>query len=72
MSRPPRRFSLAWIVWAVAFIAIEAAALMAPDTGGTLSEHVWLFLDGGPGRYLLVGGFLSWLAIHFLGRGKWG
>lgn len=67
-----RPFSIAWAGWALAFVVIEGAALFSPAEGDTLSEHVWTFLDGGPARYALVGGFLVWLTWHMLGKGRHG
>jgi hypothetical protein len=67
-----RRFSLAWLVWLASFAVLEGIALWRPEPGDTLSEHVFAFLDGGPARYVLLGGFLSWLVLHFMGKGKIG
>jgi len=66
------RYSLAWAGWILGFLLIEGAALFDSTEGDTLSEHVWAFLDGGWSRYLLLGGFFSWLVIHFFGKGKAG
>ena len=65
-------FSKAWALWLLAFIVIEGLALLRPAKDDTLSEHVWSWLSGGPARYILLGGFLIWLIVHFLGKGKWG
>lgn len=66
------RYAIAWTVWILAFVAIEAAAVFDAKPGGTFSEGVWAFLEGGPSRYVLIGACLLWLTIHFLGRGRWG
>ena len=72
MPRLDPRFSKAWALWLFAFVILEGLALVRRTPGDTLSEHVWSFLDGGFARFILLGGFLAWLAIHFLGRGRWG
>ena len=66
------KFAIAWTLWIIAFVVIEAVAVFDGKAGGTLSEGIWVFLSGGPARYLLLIGLLSWLVIHFLGRGKYG
>lgn len=67
-----RKYTVAWAGLTALFLGIEGAALLNPGSGDTLSEHVWDFLAGGWSRYLLVGGLLSWLVVHFLGRGRAG
>lgn len=42
-------FTVAWIVWALAFAVIEGVALFNSRRSDTLSEHVWAWL--GVGRY---------------------
>ena len=66
-----------WIAWLLAFLGIEAAALLNKDRGDTLSEHVWKWFSVKEGnsrkrtvRIATLGAFLAWLAIHFLSGGK--
>lgn len=37
-------FTLAWILWALAFCVIEGVALVNRQRGDTLSEHMWAWL----------------------------
>jgi hypothetical protein len=71
-----RRYTVAWLIWLgltlLSFGAIEIPALLDPSGGDTLTEHVAAFLDGGPLRYLLIGGPLLWVALHLLTRGRLG
>lgn len=66
-----------WVAWLLAFIGIEGAALINKDKGDTLSEHVWKWFsvkEQSSGkrtfRMVALGGFLAWLATHFLTGGK--
>lgn len=43
-------FTIAWIVWGVAFAIIEGIALFNSRRGDTLSEHVWAWIGVGPHR----------------------
>lgn len=69
--RPKRAWFIAWIVWALAFVVIEAAALLAPDEGDTLSESLrWLVYAvpvAGVGLFI---GFFVWFIPHILSRHK--
>lgn len=65
-------FGYLWGSWLLAFVLIEAAAIMRGGPGDTFSEFIWAFLGGGWSRYFLLGGLLIWMTIHFLGRGKVG
>ena len=38
------KFAIAWVVWIIAFIVIEAWAVFDGKVGGTLSEGIWAFL----------------------------
>lgn len=67
-----RSFLYAWLAWFAAFAGIEGIALVDPQPGDTLSEQIFAFLDGGPARYVLLGGFLTWLVLHFMGKGRLG
>jgi len=66
-----------WVAWLLAFIGIEAAALINKDKGDTLSEHVWKWFSVKEQssvkrnfRMVCLGGFLLWLATHFMTGGK--
>ena len=77
MSDP---FTWFWILWILAFIIIEGAALIRKDRGDTLSEKTWKWfsLKGSkdklkPWQVLVRIGFISfwvWLTIHFLFGGS--
>jgi hypothetical protein len=47
-------FTVAWLVWGLAFAVIEGVALVNSRRGDTLSEHVWAWL--GTGAYRRVAG----------------
>ena len=36
-----KKYTIAWILWIVGFLAIEYAAVKDKRQGDTLSEHVW-------------------------------
>ena len=66
-----------WIAWLLAFVGIEAAALINKDKGDTLSEHIWKWFSVKEGnskkrtfRMVMLGGFLGWLVTHFMTGGK--
>jgi len=61
-------FTWAWILWALAFVGIEGAALANKRRGDTLSEHVWRIRAHKAGRWGLAA-FLGWLVYHFLVEG---
>jgi hypothetical protein len=66
-----KEYTIAWVLWLGAFLAIEVLALLNNDPGAdTLSEHVWLAVQT-PLAWWLLAGFLVWLTIHFLFRGKY-
>lgn len=67
-------YTLLWLLWALAFAAIEGFALRAKDKPGqphTLSAHVWWLARGaGPWHLLARSGLiagLGWLSLHLLG-----
>ncbi len=75
--RPPvvtlrRGFTAAWLAWLLAFVVVEAVAVVSKAKGDTLSEHVyvWFGVKAAPPSWLRwplrVG--LVWLAVH-LGTG---
>ena len=66
-------FTDLWIVWLLAFVGIEAAALMNKKKGDTLSEHVWRWFsvkeDSSRKKFVRVGMlalFMGWLTVHFV------
>jgi hypothetical protein len=67
-----------WIAWVVAFLGLEAKALISKEAGDTLSEHVWKWFmvrdpRNTPATLGLRGvllAFLVWLTGH-LGFGIW-
>jgi hypothetical protein len=69
-------FHVGWLLWALAFVAIELPALVwHKNQGDTLSELVWeLFAikTKGPAwrarRFLLLAG-MCWLLVHFMTGG---
>lgn len=73
-------WTILWILWFVAFLAIELPAAWESyhgHPGGTLSEHVWAWLAIGQPRtglvhlrrFVFVAGFAV-LAVHFF-TGGW-
>lgn len=65
-------WGVAWLAWLVAFVLLEAAALVTGRTGPTLSEHVWSWFRVRRGwgqvsvaipRVALLA-FLTWLLLH--------
>ena len=62
-------FTLLWVLWFAAFLAIEFYALGRKEKGDTLTEHIrrWMALDRPgiwQGRVVLMA-FLLWLVVHF-------
>jgi lipoprotein signal peptidase len=64
-------FTVAWILWILAFVVIEYLAIRREAKGDTLTEHIvdW-FSTTKRGmawglRRLLLAVFLAWLTIHF-------
>lgn len=62
-------WTVGWIIWGVAFFALEIPAALNKRKDDTLSEHIWSALTR-PGNWytwpmrivLLL--FLGWLAAH--------
>lgn len=69
-------WTVLWILWLLAFLVIEGAALANKRCGDTLSEHVWAWFSvKGKGwgwriRRVLLLGFMGWLLVHFM-TGGW-
>lgn len=66
MNLPKWSYTAGWLLIGLLFAALEALALIDPDSGDTLSEHVWGLLDFHPLLWFLGAGFLLWLSRHFL------
>lgn len=69
-------FSWLWVAWLALFGVIEGVALLNKKSGDTLSENVWRWFKVRDGqsmgraiRMAALGGFLAWLAAHFLSGG---
>ena len=68
-------WQLAWLLWALAFAVIEAAALIRRAPGDTLSEQVWsLFMPSRGERFwrfrrFVLLAFMAWLVAHFVTAG---
>ena len=68
---PKLRYVVAWGVWIAAFIVIETLALLNRDPGpDTASELIWEIVAI-PVLWWVAAGFLFWLSIHFLFRGRY-
>lgn len=65
-------WTLAWIAWALFFLAVEGRALVNKTPGDTLSEHVWKWFHVRDSRPTVVVAiartvlalFLAWLLVH--------
>ena len=67
-------WTIAWILWILAFGVIEGLALRNDKADDTLSEHFrkWFRTDTKIGRtvFLVVfGGFVAWFGVHILTDG---
>jgi hypothetical protein len=66
-----------WIFWLAMFAAIEGAALIHREPGGTFSEHIWAWFSvrdkaaGWRVRRLILAVALVLLMFHFLSGGGW-
>lgn len=56
-------YTLVWIAWILVFAVFETLALLDPESGNTLSEHVW-YLTSSPVLKMTFAGFLLWLILH--------
>lgn len=64
------RYTVLWILWIAMFFAIEVPAMVTdPEHRGTLSHLLWKIVAHPLGWYL-VAGFLAWLTVHVLSRGR--
>lgn len=78
-------WTIAWLVWLGAFVAIEGPALANKTPDDTLSEHVWKWFATRKEdmqhrgktkgwvkvRRLALVSFLVWLLLHFALGGEW-
>jgi len=64
-----KKFTIAWIVWILAFVVIEAIAVFNAVEGDTLSEQVWV-VAAIPLGWIALSAFMLWLTYHFLFDGK--
>ena len=70
------KYTVAWIIWILLFIVIEALAVINNKKGDTLSEHFWEWFDikdiGKPRKVMRLAalGGLTWLFVHLL-TGGW-
>ena len=67
-------WTVAWILWGVAFAVIEGRAVTNDKRDDTLSEHLrlWFRTDTRLGRtvWLIVSGaFLAWFLLHIAWAG---
>jgi len=69
-------YTIAWIVWGLAFAGIEGTAIVRRNSAGTLSDHIWSWfaVNNKPRgwqirRVALVGG-LAVLVVHLIGGGN--
>jgi len=65
-------FTCLWITWVIVGIVIQIVALLRNAPHDTLSEHVWWLMSRRPFWVWVIGGFLAWLLVHWLSRGRWG
>lgn len=69
-------YTMAWILWALAFVLIEGPAICNRREGDTLSEHIWALASvrekgrGWRWRRLALLAALAWLGVHLL-TGGW-
>jgi hypothetical protein len=62
-------WTILWLLWGAAFVAIEGTALAHDHWAGTLSDHLrlWFRTDTKLGRtaWLIVSGvFFAWFVVH--------
>lgn len=69
-------WTVAWLFWIAAFLAIEVPALFNKEPGDTLSEHIWKWFSvkdksrGWQARRFVLVTFLAWITLHFA-TGGW-
>ena len=66
------KYTIAWILWILAFVGIEAVAVLNKEKGDTLSEHFWKLFDikhtETPSKIMRFGALagLTWIYVHLL------
>jgi len=71
MSLPNWAFLVAYIVGGVWLLTWECLAAWADkEKGDTISEFTWQAISFKPLAFVLAG-FLAWLVIHLLSKGRW-
>jgi len=65
-------YSAFWLSWVLAALVVELVAILHTAPHDTLSEHIWWLFGRRPFWVWLIGGFLAWLLVHLLSRGRWG
>ena len=70
------KYTVAWVVWILVFVVIEAVAIADKKKGDTLSEHLWAWFDIKDAekfyklkRFAFVSA-LVWFVMHIL-TGGW-
>ena len=59
-----------WVVALAVFAVLEGVGIARRHvTGDTLSENVWKFYGGMPGRVPLIIGFVMWMGCRLVGLG---
>lgn len=75
-DRPRKGWTIAWVVWLVAtivgFFAIEIPALLNPEGGDTLTEHIQFVAGQSPVWTIIVAGgivaFFAWFLKHLFDK----
>lgn len=62
-------FTVFWVLWGLAGLAIEIWSIVDRRAGDTLSEHLWYLLRSGFTWFVCLG-ILVWLTIHLLTGGR--
>ena len=73
------RYTMLWVVWLLAFGAIEWSAIKDVRQGDTLSEHIWKIIGTKAAQkqtwhwFLRIGvlALLVWLIVHFMTGWTW-
>jgi hypothetical protein len=70
-------YTIAWIIWGLYFVVVEADAILHNDAAGTLSDHIWKWFCVNDQkerfarlRRVVLLCFMAWLSVHFISGGK--
>lgn len=68
-------WTILWLLWGLAFVVIEAFAVVNDEPDDTLSEHLrkWFRTDTKRGKFLWIsvfGIFSAWFAVHIAVEGS--